>query len=46
VFHPRCLRKLGPVCETTLPPALPDADAHVLACHIPQQRLRELQLVS
>ncbi len=43
VFHPRCLRKLGEVCETTLPSDAPDDTAHVLACHIPQRDLRDLQ---
>ncbi|MBB5407115.1 peptide/nickel transport system ATP-binding protein [Paraburkholderia sp. HC6.4b] len=49
VFHTRCPRKLGAICEQQDPPFL-DADgaadsscAHRIRCHIPVATLRELQ---
>ncbi|WP_144148187.1 ABC transporter ATP-binding protein [Paraburkholderia sp. BCC1884] len=53
VFHTRCPRKLGAICEQQDPPFL-DADAgktgspsaHRIRCHIPVDELRVLQSVS
>ncbi|WP_233831847.1 ABC transporter ATP-binding protein [Paraburkholderia sp. ZP32-5] len=52
VFHTRCPRKLGAICEQQDPPFL-DADsnvdeprAHRIRCHIPVETLRELQAAS
>jgi peptide/nickel transport system ATP-binding protein len=38
VFHTRCPRKLGPICETSEPPLLPAGD-HAIRCHIPRTEL-------
>jgi hypothetical protein len=36
VFHTRCPRKLGPVCEQLEPPLHPGAEpGHEIRCHIP-----------
>jgi peptide/nickel transport system ATP-binding protein len=36
VFHTRCPRKLGPICERNEPPLMPGAeDGHEIRCHIP-----------
>ncbi len=43
VFHTRCHRKLGAVCETEEPPLLEAEDGHLLRCHIPLDELRRLQ---
>jgi peptide/nickel transport system ATP-binding protein len=42
-FHPRCPRKLGPVCESTTPPVQVGPHGHAIACHIPPSDLRPLQ---
>jgi peptide/nickel transport system ATP-binding protein len=39
-FATRCPRKLGPVCDTTPPPAREADGDHVIHCHIPLDRLR------
>jgi peptide/nickel transport system ATP-binding protein len=41
-FHPRCSRKLGPICETVTPPVVAAAPGHSIVCHIP---LRDLEKV-
>jgi peptide/nickel transport system ATP-binding protein len=38
VFHTRCPRKLGDICETTAP-LLEDFDGHAIRCHIPRSQL-------
>ena len=43
VFHTRCPRKLGAVCEETEPPLLDAEDGHLMRCHIPLDELRRLQ---
>ncbi|MBN3847030.1 ABC transporter ATP-binding protein [Paraburkholderia sp. Ac-20342] len=49
IFHTRCPRKLGAICEEQDPPFLDagnDADktrAHLIRCHIPPETLRALQ---
>jgi peptide/nickel transport system ATP-binding protein len=43
VFHPRCPRRLGEVCETTEPPLVEAAPGHQMRCHIPIDELRRLQ---
>jgi peptide/nickel transport system ATP-binding protein len=45
VFHTRCPRKLGAVCETTEPPLEEAEDGHLMRCHIPLEDLRRLQAV-
>ena len=40
VFHTRCARKLGPVCEQQEPPLHPGAEpGHLIRCHIPASGL-------
>jgi peptide/nickel transport system ATP-binding protein len=43
VFHTRCHRKLGEICETEEPPLSEPAPGHVIRCHIPPDELRRLQ---
>jgi peptide/nickel transport system ATP-binding protein len=43
VFHTRCPRKVGEVCETTEPPLVEVEPNHALRCHIPLEELRRLQ---
>ena len=43
VFHTRCPRKLGPICEETEPPLVEAESEHLLRCHIPIDELRRLQ---
>lgn len=38
VFHTRCPRKIGAICETTLP-TLDGVDDHAIRCHIPRSQL-------
>ena len=45
VFHTRCPRKLGAVCEQQDPPFIDAGDRHQIRCHIPIQDLRTLQSV-
>jgi peptide/nickel transport system ATP-binding protein len=40
VFHPRCPRKLGTICEREEPPLRHGADSgHEIRCHIPLEEL-------
>jgi peptide/nickel transport system ATP-binding protein len=43
VFHTRCPRKLGAVCEQIDPPFADAGDGHRIRCHIPVIELRTLQ---
>jgi peptide/nickel transport system ATP-binding protein len=43
VFHTRCPRKLGAICEETEPPLVEVEDGHLMRCHIPVEELRRLQ---
>jgi peptide/nickel transport system ATP-binding protein len=43
VFHTRCHRKVGPVCEQVEPPLVEVAEGHLMRCHIPIDELRRLQ---
>jgi peptide/nickel transport system ATP-binding protein len=43
VFHTRCPRKLGAICEQEEPPLLEVEDGHLMRCHIPIEELRRLQ---
>jgi peptide/nickel transport system ATP-binding protein len=43
VFHTRCPRKLGAVCETEEPPLAEAEPGHSIRCHIPIEDLRRLQ---
>ena len=39
VFHTRCVRKIGKICETMQPPLNDVGDGHVVRCHIPADQL-------
>ena len=43
VFHTRCPRKLGAICETEEPPLAEVEGGHLMRCHIPIEELRALQ---
>jgi peptide/nickel transport system ATP-binding protein len=43
VFHTRCPRKLGAVCEQEEPPLVDVEPGHAMRCHIPLEELRVLQ---
>ncbi|HXV96039.1 MAG TPA: ABC transporter ATP-binding protein [Gaiellaceae bacterium] len=43
VFHTRCPRKLGEICEQEEPPLAEAEPGHALRCHIPLEDLRRLQ---
>jgi peptide/nickel transport system ATP-binding protein len=43
VFHTRCPRKLGAICETTEPPLEEAESGHAMSCHIPLADLRRMQ---
>jgi peptide/nickel transport system ATP-binding protein len=46
VFHTRCPRKLGPICEQQEPPLFPGAEpGHQIRCHITVDDLAKLQAV-
>jgi peptide/nickel transport system ATP-binding protein len=44
VFHTRCPRKLGALCEQTDPPFAEAGPGHLIRCHIPVEELRRLQV--
>jgi peptide/nickel transport system ATP-binding protein len=44
VFHTRCHRNLGAICEETEPPLVEAESGHFMRCHIPIDELRRLQL--
>jgi len=43
VFHTRCPRKIGAICEREKPPARVGADGHTIVCHIPLDELTASQ---
>jgi peptide/nickel transport system ATP-binding protein len=44
VFHTRCPRKIGPICEQEEPPLEEVEPGHLMRCHIPIEELRVLQV--
>ena len=44
VFHTRCPRKIGEICETTEPELLEAERRHAIRCHIPIDELRRIQV--
>jgi peptide/nickel transport system ATP-binding protein len=44
VFHTRCPRRLGSICEEVEPPLVEVEEGHLMRCHIPIEELRRLQL--
>jgi peptide/nickel transport system ATP-binding protein len=43
VFHTRCPRKWGTICETEEPPLAEAEPGHLMRCHIPVEELRRAQ---
>ncbi|MFN2629638.1 MAG: ABC transporter ATP-binding protein [Gaiellaceae bacterium] len=43
VFHTRCPRKIGRICEEEEPPLIEAEEEHMMRCHIPIEQLRVLQ---
>ncbi|AZV23208.1 ABC transporter ATP-binding protein [Mesorhizobium sp. M7A.F.Ce.TU.012.03.2.1] len=43
VFHTRCPRKIGPICEQQEPPLGEAQPGHSIRCHIPYSELARLQ---
>jgi peptide/nickel transport system ATP-binding protein len=43
VFHTRCPRKIGAICENAEPPLAEAEAGHAIRCHIPIDELRRLQ---
>ena len=43
VFHTRCPRKVGLICEQEEPPLAEVEPEHFMRCHIPIEELRQLQ---
>ncbi len=43
VFHTRCPRHLGQICDEVEPPLVEVEPAHLMRCHIPIDELRALQ---
>jgi len=43
VFHTRCPRSLGSICEQAEPPLVEVEEGHLMRCHIPIRELRQLQ---
>ncbi|MDX6476450.1 MAG: peptide/nickel transport system ATP-binding protein ddpF, partial [Gaiellaceae bacterium] len=43
VFHTRCPRFLGSICETQEPPLVEVEPEHAMRCHVPVEELRLLQ---
>ena len=43
VFHTRCPRKIGAICEEQVPPARQGPGGHTIVCHIPLETLITVQ---
>ena len=43
VFHTRCPRRVGPICDDIEPPLVEVEENHLMRCHIPLDELRALQ---
>jgi peptide/nickel transport system ATP-binding protein len=44
VFHTRCHRKVGKICEDVEPPLIDVEGGHMMRCHIPIEELRRMQV--
>jgi peptide/nickel transport system ATP-binding protein len=44
-FQTRCPRKIGPICETELPPVKELSPGHRIMCHLPDDELRAMEPV-
>jgi peptide/nickel transport system ATP-binding protein len=45
VFHTRCPRKVGRICETEEPPIQHFGEGHAIACHIEREKLLAMEPV-
>ena len=45
VFHTRCPRKIGGICESEEPPVVEPHPGHRIACHIPLEELQQMEPV-
>ncbi|WP_411277610.1 ABC transporter ATP-binding protein [Gaiella sp.] len=43
VFHTRCPRRIGAICDDVEPPLIDVEENHLMRCHIPLDQLRALQ---
>jgi peptide/nickel transport system ATP-binding protein len=43
VFHTRCPRRVGEICDTVEPPLVQVDENHLMRCHIPLEELRTMQ---
>ena len=43
VFHTRCPRRIGAICDETEPPLVEVEENHLMRCHIPLDELRAMQ---
>jgi len=43
VFHTRCHRRVGAICDEQEPPLIEVEEGHLMRCHIPIDELRQLQ---
>ncbi|UDL93731.1 ABC transporter ATP-binding protein [Lichenihabitans sp. PAMC28606] len=46
VFHTRCPRHIGPICDTQEPPLLESDLGHAIRCHLPVEALGRAAMVS
>ena len=44
VFHTRCHRRIGSICDDQEPPLVEVEPGHLMRCHIPIEELRRLQI--
>jgi peptide/nickel transport system ATP-binding protein len=44
VFHTRCHRRIGAICDEQEPPLVEVEPGHLMRCHIPVEELRRLQV--
>ncbi len=42
-FHPRCPKKIGPVCEEVTPPVVEPSPGHRIVCHLPFDQLKAME---
>jgi peptide/nickel transport system ATP-binding protein len=43
VFHTRCQRKIGAICENQVPPTVKLRDGHAIKCHLPVESLHSFR---
>jgi peptide/nickel transport system ATP-binding protein len=45
VFHTRCPRKIGAICEREEPPLVPAGEGHAIRCHLPTAELGRRDII-